>query len=193
MQQGFCQSSVVRIIGVDNHMHRDTIHFGKHVLATRCLDNDLGEVTLPPWGPNFDIRFGNPTEGTCPSGPYSYGLGIRLDLRPWNANIDTFRIIWNLNEATDTFKLYWSGVTECWDSVSMRYGTFGQVINMKTTDSVVIIPGGSSYLSIYARNICPRPEWVPLLDYYGIILLIVLITLTSWWLLKKKRKVRIQQ
>ncbi|MFN0157622.1 MAG: T9SS type A sorting domain-containing protein [Bacteroidota bacterium] len=124
----------------------DTIHFGLHPSATRCIDDSLGEWRIPPdwccfWTQDLCAYFDDFSyDDDCLRG------GTMLNLRPYlNHNqADTFYVTFC---APYPVVFRWPlGLTTHFDSIKI-VDVFGGAlfsVNMKTTDSL-LISNGSIY------------------------------------------------
>src|SRR5512143_3937007 len=75
----------------DGEGHAALVHFGYDPGATRCIDTALGEFELPPGGcgdPYVCASF----RDVRSDGSACLGEGVLIDLRPFGAASDTFRL-----------------------------------------------------------------------------------------------------
>lgn len=133
------------IRGEDNMGANQERRFGVHTQATFCIDNSLGEWSLPPDPPPgvFEMRW------TDPRGYYDnecFGLGTYLDLRPHlnRTQVDSFILRFQLSgedpSPTSPFTLSWTGeLGRFCDSMILKYP--GGLVNMFSTNShQIVIP-----------------------------------------------------
>jgi hypothetical protein len=137
------------LIATDSTSALDSVHFGLHPLATRCIDLQLGEWEIPPdvccgWSSSLCVSLADPP----PPSLDCLGGGVRLDLR----------LFWSSTQA-DTYCVRFCGVDPIifrWPPyIAMHFDSckardpFGDMlfnIDMTTTDSLLIPRGLTSFL-----------------------------------------------
>lgn len=137
------------LIATDSTSALDSVHFGLHPLASRCIDLQLGEWEIPPdvccgWSGGLCVSLADPP----PQLLDCLGGGVRLDLRHyWNTTqADTYYVRFC---GIDPIVLHWpSSIATYFDSCKARDPFGGMLFNidMTTTDSLSIPRSLTSFL-----------------------------------------------
>jgi hypothetical protein len=137
------------LIATDSTPVVDSVHFGLHPLASRCVDLALGEWEIPPdiccgLIPDLCVSLVDPP----PQLLDCLGAGVRLDLRHfWSTTqADTYYVRFC---GVDPIVFHWpSYIGRHFDSCKARDPFGGMLFNidMATTDSLLIPPGLTSFL-----------------------------------------------
>ncbi len=114
--------------------------FGIHTQATHCLDQDLGELWIPPPGPQGapDFRFVDPRgfNSQC------MDQGLLLDLRAYRgtAQIDTYKVRFDPGSSGYPALISWSDVTRHYSGNVHLSDPSGIVVNvdMRAQSSVLV-------------------------------------------------------
>lgn len=161
-----CQDFVIPIVIRDNGSGFDTLRFGYHRCATRCIDRILGEQELPPAPPAgvFDIRWADPVASPNPD---CIGQGLKLNLHTWNVFdvfTDTFKVVFQPS-AEGGFPMHFSwpaGLTTMFSSLSLKDPFGGVLVNvdMLANTSLEVTNSAFSNLLIYVSG----PVWIQTLS-----------------------------
>jgi hypothetical protein len=124
------------------------VKFGVHSYATACLDRALGELELPPFAPDLDVRL----VGKC------LELGSYVDLHAYSSStqVDTHRVQILLEESHYPIRFSWPDLTVAYaGSVNFQMGDVA--VDMKAATSYTVETADFNLVRIIAKH--PNPEF----------------------------------
>lgn len=132
---------IVPLMVKNDSSYTRLLHFGVHTYGSRCLDNGLGELELPPWPPSdrCETRFVTP-----PNSPTScLALGVYIDLRKYysSTQIDTYKIRIQPGSGEYPTALSWGDIGKYYQGQVRLIdptGGFGFNIDMKNNNSYLL-------------------------------------------------------